>query len=39
MVHSIKRLIGYRLAALDGEIGHLKDFYFDARVTRSTTTW
>ena len=29
MVHSIKRLIGYRLAALDGEIGHLKDFYFD----------
>lgn len=29
MIRNIKRLIGYRLAAVDGEIGHLKDFYFD----------
>ena len=29
MVHSIKRLISYKLSALDGMIGHLKDFYFD----------
>lgn len=31
MIHSIKRLIGYRLTALDGKIGSLTDFYFDDR--------
>ena len=29
MPKKINDLIGYRLAARDGEVGHLKDFYFD----------
>jgi hypothetical protein len=31
MLQSIKQWYGHQLAALDGEIGHVKDFYFDAR--------
>ncbi len=31
MVHSIKQLYGDKLGALDGDIGHVKDFYFDDR--------
>src|SRR5208283_3247992 len=29
MLQSITQLYGKKLAALDGEIGHVKDFYFD----------
>jgi sporulation protein YlmC with PRC-barrel domain len=29
MLQSIKELYGHKLAASDGEIGHVKDFYFD----------
>jgi hypothetical protein len=29
MLRSIKQLYGDKLGALDGEIGHVKDFYFD----------
>ena len=29
MLQSIKQLYGNKLAALDGDIGHVKDFYFD----------
>jgi hypothetical protein len=29
MLRSIKQLYGGKLGALDGEIGHVKDFYFD----------
>ena len=29
MVHMIKHLYDDKLAAIDGEIGHVKDFYFD----------
>jgi len=29
LVHNIKQLYGDKLAAIDGEIGHVKDFYFD----------
>jgi PRC-barrel domain len=29
MLHSAKQLHGYKLGALDGEIGHVKGFYFD----------
>ncbi len=29
MLRKTKELRGYRLAAKDGELGHLKDFYFD----------
>ena len=29
MLQNIKNLYGDKLAALDGDIGHLKDFYFD----------
>lgn len=29
MLHKIKELRGRRLSAKDGEIGHVKDFYFD----------
>jgi hypothetical protein len=29
MLRSIKELIGNKLGATDGEIGHVKDFYFD----------
>ncbi|EEF59920.1 PRC-barrel domain-containing protein [Pedosphaera parvula] len=29
MLHSVKNLHGYKLEALDGEIGHVTGFYFD----------
>src|SRR5579862_6064857 len=29
MIQSIKQLYGAKLGAVDGEIGHVKDFYFD----------
>ena len=29
MLRKTKELTGYRLAAPDGDIGHVKDFYFD----------
>ena len=29
MLQSIKQLYGSKLAAVDGEIGSVKDFYFD----------
>jgi hypothetical protein len=29
MLHSVKQLHGYKLEALDGEIGHVTGFYFD----------
>jgi hypothetical protein len=29
MLQNIKNLHGYKLAASDGDIGHIKDFYFD----------
>ena len=29
MLQSLKYLLGHKLGALDGEIGHVKDFYFD----------
>ncbi len=29
MLQNIKKLYGQKLAATDGEIGHIKDFYFD----------
>jgi hypothetical protein len=29
MLRSIKQLCGTKLGAMDGEIGHVKDFYFD----------
>jgi sporulation protein YlmC with PRC-barrel domain len=31
MLRSLKSLIGYRIHATDGEIGHVDDFYFDDR--------
>jgi sporulation protein YlmC with PRC-barrel domain len=31
MLRSLKSLIGYRIRATDGEIGHVDDFYFDDR--------
>lgn len=31
MLHSMKQLYGYKLGALDGAVGHVKDFYFDDR--------
>ncbi|MEI6168761.1 MAG: hypothetical protein WCS52_16390 [bacterium] len=29
MLHSMKHLYGAKLGASDGNIGHVKDFYFD----------
>ena len=29
MIHNLKALHGYKLAATGGDIGHVKDFYFD----------
>ena len=29
MLQNIKELCGDKLAATDGEIGHVRDFYFD----------
>ena len=31
MLYNVKTLTGYKLYSLDGEIGHVKDFYFDDR--------
>jgi len=45
MLQSIKELCGQKLGASDGEIGHVKDFYFDDRnwavryVVADTGTW
>jgi len=45
MLRSIKQLYGDKLGALDGEIGHVKDFYFDDRnwgvryVVADTGSW
>lgn len=45
MLLSIKQLCGSKLGASDGEIGHVKDFYFDDRnwavryVVADTGTW
>ena len=45
MLRSIKQLIGNALGASDGEIGHVKDFYFDDQkwairyVVVETGTW
>ncbi len=29
MLHNLKQIRGHKLAAVDGSIGHVKDFYFD----------
>ncbi len=29
MLHNTKELYGHKIAALDGDLGHVKDFYFD----------
>ncbi len=45
MLRSIKHSIGYRLGASDGDIGHVKDFYFDDKhwavryVVADTGSW
>jgi hypothetical protein len=45
MLQSIKQLHGDKLGALDGEIGHVKDFYFDDKswairyLVADTGTW
>jgi hypothetical protein len=45
MLQSIKQLYGNKLGALDGEIGHVKDFYFDDQnwairyLVADTGTW
>jgi hypothetical protein len=45
MLQSIKQLYGDKLGALDGDIGHVKDFYFDDQnwavryVVADTGTW
>ena len=45
MLRSIKPIYGDRLGALDGEVGHVKDFYFDDQswavryVVADTGTW
>jgi sporulation protein YlmC with PRC-barrel domain len=45
MLRSIKQLYGDKLGAFDGEIGHVKDFYFDDQnwairyVVADTGTW
>ncbi len=45
MLQSLKELYGEKLNALDGEIGHVKDFYFDDQswavryVVAETGTW
>ncbi len=45
MLQNLKELYGDRLAASDGEIGHVKDFYFDDKtwvvryVVADTGTW
>jgi hypothetical protein len=32
MLQNTKELYGHKLAAVDGEIGHVKDFYFDDKI-------
>lgn len=45
MLQSLKQIYGHQLAALDGEIGHVKDFYFDSErwairyVVADTGSW
>lgn len=45
MLHSLKKSYGEKLVALDGQIGQVKDFYFDDRtwtiryVVAETGTW
>lgn len=45
MLQNTAKLTGYKLAASDGEIGHIKDFYFDDQtwavryVVADTGTW
>jgi hypothetical protein len=45
MLNNTKELHGYKLAASDGDIGHVKDFYFDDKtwvvryVVADTGTW
>src|SRR5471030_2004536 len=45
MLQNIKELYGHKLAASDGEIGHVKDFYFDDKtwviryVVADTGSW
>ncbi|MDB6122305.1 MAG: hypothetical protein JWQ71_1298 [Pedosphaera sp.] len=45
MLHSVRQLNEYRLGALDGEIGHVKGFYFDDKnwviryLVADTGTW
>jgi sporulation protein YlmC with PRC-barrel domain/ribosomal protein S8 len=45
MLQSIKQLYGHKLGASDGEIGHVKDFYFDDQnwavryVVADTNSW
>ena len=45
MLQHIKELYGDKLAATDGEIGHVKDFYFDDKswairyAVADTGTW
>jgi hypothetical protein len=45
MLYSLKKLYGNKLGAADGDIGHVKDFYFDDRswvvryVVADTSSW
>ncbi len=45
MQHDIKKLHGYKIAASDGDIGHVRDFYFDDKtwtiryLVADTGTW
>ena len=45
MLNKAKELKGYKLNALDGDIGHVKEFYFDDRhwtiryLVAETGTW
>lgn len=45
MLYNSKNLYGYKLSASDGEIGQVKDFYFDDQswlvryVVADTGTW
>jgi hypothetical protein len=39
VLHSIHDLEGYTIGAIDGMIGHVKDFYFDDEAWSSVTSW
>ena len=45
MLHNVKQLYGKKLGAIDGDIGHIKDFYFDDKtwavryVVADTGSW